>query len=318
MSDSATPVPTSPSVFAGSSAYPKDGPGPVLSIGNFDGVHVGHRWLLDKVVAKARSLGVPSCIYTFDPPPRVVLAPSLVRPRIVAWPERVRLLGEAGIDHVVVERFTRAFAQHPPAWFVDEILGHRLRPSAMVVGYDFRFGRARAGDIALIRTRLPELPIEQVDAHEVGGIVSSSRIREVVEAGDMETAQALLGRPHRIHGTVIPGDKRGRTIGFPTANIESAAELVPPAGVYAVRARIDGGRWQDAVANLGVRPTFDKDGFSIEVHLLDFRGDIYGAQVEVAFIARLRAEKRFADILELQAQIQRDVVDARARLAGRA
>jgi len=303
-----------PAVFAGSAAYPTSGPGPVVSIGNFDGVHLGHRWLLDKVVDRARALGVPSCIYTFDPPPRVVLAPSLVRPRIVAWPERVRLLGEAGIDQVVVERFTRAFAQHPPSWFVDEILGRRLRPSAMVVGYDFRFGRARAGDLALIRSRLPDLPIEQVDAHDVDGVVSSSRIRDLVEAGDMRTARRLLGRPHRIHGTVVPGDKRGRTIGFPTANLESAAELVPPAGVYAVRARVDGGPWRDAVANLGVRPTFDKDGFSIEVHVLDFRGDIYGAQVEVEFLARLRSEQRFADILALQAQIRRDIEHARACL----
>jgi len=315
MSVSPASTGATPSVFAGSAAYPASGPGPVLSIGNFDGVHVGHRWLLDKVVERARVLGVPSCIYTFDPPPRVVLAPSLVRPRIVAWPERVRLLGEAGIDQVVVERFTRAFAQHPPGWFVDEILGRRLRPTAMVVGYDFRFGRARAGDLDLIRKRLPDLPIEQVAAQDVDGVVSSSRIRDLVEAGDMRTTRRLLGRPHRIHGTVIPGDKRGRTIGFPTANLESAAELIPPAGVYAVQARIDGGPWKDAVANLGVRPTFDKRRFSIEVHVLDFRGDIYGAQVEVAFIKRLRSEHRFADILELQAQIQRDIEHARAALA---
>lgn len=316
MSDTQPQAPRQPVVFAGSAAYPKDGPGPVLSIGNFDGVHVGHRHLLDQVVARARALGVPACIYTFDPPPRVVLAPSLVRPRIVDWPERVRLLGKAGIDQVVVERFTRAFAQHPPAWFVDEILGRRLRPSAMVVGYDFRFGRARAGDLDLIRARLPDLPIEQVDAHEQQGIVSSSRIREVVQSGDMRGARALLGRPHRIKGTVVPGDKRGRRIGFPTANLETAAELIPPAGVYAVRARVDRGAWQDGVANLGARPTFDKGGFSIEVHLLDFRGDIYGAQVEVAFVERLRAERRFADLVALQAQIRQDVEDARARLAG--
>lgn len=315
MPDSHTQTARTPRVFAGSAAYPKDGPGPVLSIGNFDGVHVGHQWLLEQVVARARELDVPACIYTFDPPPRAVLAPSLVRPRIAAWPEKIRLLGKSGIEQVVVERFTRAFAQHPPSWFVDEVLGRRLRPSAMVVGYDFRFGRARAGDLDLIRARLPDLPIHQVEAHQQGGIVSSSRIREVVAAGDMRAAQALLGRPHRIHGTVVPGDKRGRQIGFRTANLESAAELVPPAGVYAVRARIDGGAWLDGVANLGERPTFGEGGFNIEVHLLDFRGDIYGSQVELAFVDRLRPERRFADLLALQAQIRADVVTARERLA---
>lgn len=315
MSDSHPQAAGTPRVFAGSAAYPADAPGPVLSIGNFDGVHVGHRWLLDQVVARAQTLDVPACIYTFDPPPRVVLAPSLVRPRVVAWPEKVRLLGKAGIDHVVVERFTRAFAQHPPNWFVDEVLGRRLRPSAMIVGYDFRFGRARAGDLDLIRARLPGLPVEQVDAHEQDGIVSSSRIREAVAGGDMRGAQRLLGRPHRIHGTVVPGDQRGRRLGFPTANLETAAELLPPPGVYAVRARIDGGEWRDGVANLGARPTFDKGGFSIEVHLLDFRRDIYGSQVELAFVDRIRAERRFEGVDALLAQIRRDVATARERLA---
>ena len=315
MSDMHSTAAQTPRVFAGSAAYPTGGPGPVLSIGNFDGVHVGHRWLLDQVVERARRMGVPACIYTFDPPPRVVLAPSLVRPRVSAWPEKIRLLGKAGIDHVVVERFTRAFAQHPPSWFVDEILGRRLRPSAMVVGYDFRFGRARAGDLDLIRKRLPNLPLEQVVAHEQDGIVSSSRIREVVAAGDMRGSQRLIGRPHRIQGTVVTGDKRGRRIGFPTANLETDAELIPPAGVYAVRARIDGGPWRDGVANLGARPTFDKGGFSIEVHFLDFGRDIYGSQVQLAFVDRIRPERRFDGLDALQAQIHRDVETARERLA---
>ncbi len=306
-----------PTVFAGSAAYPPDGPGPVLSIGNFDGVHRGHRHLLDAVVRRARALGVPACIYTFDPPPRVVLAPGQHRPRILAWTDKVGLLGEAGIDQVVVERFTRAFAQHPPEWFVDEILGRRLRPAAMVVGYDFRFGRARAGGLDLIRARLPAVPIAQVDAHELDGVVSSSRIRDVVSTGDVAEGARLLGRPHFVRGTVVPGEQRGRRIGYPTANVETDAELVPPAGVYAVRARVDGGGEHDAVANLGVRPTFGGGAFSIEVHLLDWSGDLYGRELTVSFLDRIRGEQRFADAEALKQQIRLDVAAARGVLEAR-
>lgn len=308
---------STPTVFAGSAAYPPDGPGPVVSIGNFDGVHHGHRWLLGQVVDKARALGVPACIYTFDPPPRVVLAPGQHRPRILAWTDKVRLLGEVGIDHVVVERFTRAFAQHPPEWFVDEILGQRLHPSAMVVGYDFRFGRARAGGLDLIRKRLPDVPIEQVDAHQMDGVVSSSRIREVVAEGEVAEAARLLGRPHFVRGTVVPGEQRGRRIGFPTANVETDAELVPPAGVYAVRAQVDSGDVFDAVANLGVRPTFGGGAFSIEVHLLDWSGDLYGRELTVSFVQRIRGERRFADAEALKQQIRLDAEAARQAFGAR-
>jgi riboflavin kinase / FMN adenylyltransferase len=310
-----TPPSRTPAIFAGSSAYPSDGPGPVLSIGNFDGVHAGHRHLLAKVVARARAMEVPACIYTFDPPPRVVLAPAAHQPRILGWPDKVRLLAAEGVDQVVVERFTRAFAQHPPEWFVEEILGRRLRPSALVVGYDFRFGKARAGDLAMVKRLLPHVPVNHVDALQDEGTVSSSRIRESVLAGRVAEAGHLLGRPHFVKGTVVSGDKRGRKIGFPTANLDTAAELLPPIGVYAVRARIDGEGWRDAVANLGVRPTFGAASFSVEVHVLDYRGDLYGREVAVAFVERLRGEQKFSDVAALQDQIRLDVVAARGLLA---
>lgn len=305
-----------PEVFAGSASYPRPSPGPVLSIGNFDGVHLGHRYLLDRLVASARESGAPACVYTFEPPPRVILAPQQHQPRILAWPDKVHLLGEAGVDQVVVERFTRAFAQHPPEWFVDEVLGRRLGPRSIVVGYDFRFGRARVGDLAMIRARLPDVRIAQVAAHSVDGrVCSSSAVRELVGTGEVALAARLLGRPHLVRGTVVAGDQRGRSLGFPTANLESDGELLPAPGVYAVRARTLGAGWSGAVANLGLRPTFGRDAFRFEVHLFDFSGDLYGRELEVAFVGRLRDERRFADALALVAQIRADVGDARALLA---
>ena len=305
-----------PRIFAGSAAYPSEGPRPVLTIGNFDGLHQGHRHLVAQLVERARQIGVPSCVYTFDPPPRVVLAPTRHQPRIQTWPDKVRIMGELGVDQVVVERFTRAFARHPPRWFVEEILGRRVVPQALVLGYDFRFGSGRSGDVETLREALPNIPIEQVSALEMDGdIVSSSRIRGLVTQGSVAAAARLLGCPHVICGTVVSGDARGRTIGFPTANLESDAELFPAQGVYACRARTDGGAWRDAVANLGTRPTFDGRGFLVEVHLLDFSGNLYGTEMEVAFCTRIRGERTFDGSEELREQIVRDVEAARAALS---
>jgi riboflavin kinase/FMN adenylyltransferase len=304
-----------PEIFAGSASYPVPSPAPVLSIGNYDGLHQGHRHLLSHLVTQARALGAPAAVYTFDPPPRVVLAPQLHQPRIQSWPDKVRIMGELGVDQVIVERFSRAFAQHPPEWFVSEVLGRRISPQACVLGYDFHFGRARAGDINTLRTLLPETPIEQVSALQIDGeIVSSSRIRRAVAEGEVQVATRLLGLPHRIRGTVVSGDQRGRTIGFPTANLHTDAQLLPSNGVYAVHASVDGGKWLPAVANLGERPTFDGRRYLIEVHLLDFSADLYGHELQVGFIERLRPEQRFDGPDALAAQIRLDVQAARSSL----
>jgi len=305
-----------PEVIAGSAAYPLDGLGPVVTIGNFDGVHLGHRHLLERLVARARQAGAPAVVYTFEPSPRSVLAPSQVLPRILSWSDKVQLLGQAGVDAVVVEPFTRSFAQHPAEWFATEVLGHRLRTRALVVGYDFRFGRARAGDVALLRELLPALPVEQVEAARIGDqVVSSSTIRERVSAGDVALARELLGRCHFVRGTVVPGDQRGRTIGFPTANVETEAQLLPARGVYAVRVQVDGGPDLDGVANLGVRPTFDGDHVLLEVHLIEGAPDLYGRELRVGFVGRIRGEQRFPDADALVARIRQDVDAARALLA---
>ena len=312
-----------PVVFAGSAAYQRrarptpTAERPVLTVGNFDGVHLGHRSLLHEVVTAARARGAPACVYTFDPPPRSVLAPTPAQPRLTPWPERVRLLGQLGVDHVIVERFTRAFAQHPPSWFVDEILARRIDPVEIIVGYDFRFGRARAGDLRTVAERMPDVPSRAVEAMRLDDtILSSSAIRARIGAGDVEGAATFLGRPHRVRGVVVPGDQRGRTIGFPTANLECATEFVPATGVYAVWARIDGGAPLPAVTNIGVRPTFGADGpLRVEVHVLDWSGDIYGAEVDIAFVGRIRGELRFDGIDALTRQIRTDVAAARRVLA---
>lgn len=302
-------------LFAGSAGYVSPSPRPVLSIGNFDGVHRGHQHLLSRLCERAAELGAPSCVYTFEPPPRVVLAPQQHQPRILPWPEKFRLLGQHGVEHVVVERFTRAFAQHPAEWFARQLLGRRILPRALVVGYDFRFGKARAGDLAMLQKLLPDVPIEQVTALELDGeLVSSSRVRTLVREGSVERARELLGRPHTIRGTVVPGDRRGRTIGFPTANLETDSELLPSDGVYAVFACVDGGDPLPAVANLGVRPTFDGRRHLIEVHLIEGGQDIYGHELTVSFVSRIRDERRFPDVESLIARLHVDVSLAREAL----
>ncbi len=308
-----------PVVFAGSAAYLRQTSGqagPVLTIGNFDGVHRGHRALLGQVVDAARRRGVPACVFTFDPPPRSVLAPSQAQPRITAWPERVRLLGECGVDQVIVEHFTPAFAQHPPEWFVREVLGRRIRPVELVVGYDFRFGRARAGTLDTVAEGLPGVPVSSIAAvSDDSLVVSSSAIRRQVQSGDVRGAALLLGRPHQIRGVVVAGDQRGRQLGFPTANLSCASELLPAVGVYAVKVRVNGGDGQAAVANLGVRPTFGSGNeLRVEVHILDYRGDLYGQELDVLFVDRIRGESRFRSVDALVTQIRADIDAARGML----
>lgn len=300
-----------PIVIAGSAAFPADGPRPVLTVGNFDGLHLGHRHLIQALVRQAHHIGAPSAVYTFDPPPRVVLSPEGRTPRIQSWTDKVRIMGELGVDQVVVERFTPSFAQHPAQWFIDEVLRRRIQPIELVVGYDFRFGRGREGNVTTVREALPSIPVHQVEALQLNGdTVSSSRIRTAVGEGRVADASVLLGCPHRIRGTVVHGDARGRTIGFPTANLQTDAELMPADGVYAVRARSNGGEWLNGVANLGTRPTFDCIGFLMEVHLINFSGDLYGSEMEVEFVERIRGEAAFSGRDALVEQIRQDVARA--------
>ncbi len=218
-------------------------PGPVWTIGNFDGVHRGHRALL----ARARALAGrgPVCALTFDPSPRTVLRPDTVVPAIQSLDDRVRTLVEAGADHVVVEPFDRSYAGMDALTWARDVLVERLRASAVVVGWDFRFGRGRSGGLEALRAVVSG-PVEQVGGVTWDGVVvSSTRIRAAIADGRVADAAAWLARPHELVGPVVPGDGRGRTVGIPTANVAYATELVPPPGVYAVRAWIDGA-WRDA------------------------------------------------------------------------
>jgi riboflavin kinase/FMN adenylyltransferase len=306
--------PTATAVFHGSDTYEVPRPGPVVTIGNFDGVHLGHRSLLDATLAKAAAMGTVGAVYTFHPAPRDVLRPDNPIPRIQALDDKIARLHEAGIAHVVVEPFSREFGAHSAEWFAREILVGRLGASALVLGWDFRFGRGREGNVDKLREWL-DIDVAQVSPFErEGEVVSSSRIRQSVRAGRLEQAARLLGRPHELVGTVHHGDARGRELGFPTANIRCDTELLPPDGVYAVRVDVEG-VIMGGVANLGMRPTFEGTERRLEVHLFDFDGDLYGKRICVRLAGFVRGERAFSDAQSLVTQIRADAARARALLA---
>jgi riboflavin kinase/FMN adenylyltransferase len=286
----------------------------VVTPGNYDGVHLGHRALL--AAAHARAGGGRVVALTFDPHPAVVLAPDRAPPMLTTIARRTELFRALGADvHVV--RFDRTFAALTPEEFVDRVLVGELGARGVIVGPDFHFGRGRAGDADLLRalgsSRGFDVEIMQPVIAE-GDVVSSTRIRAALVAGDVALAARLLVRPHDVDGTVVRGDQRGRTIGVPTANLAPDPVLLPADGVYAVVGRELGtDEVLRGVANLGVRPTFGA-GRSIEAHFFDFDRDLYDRRVRVAFVARIRAEQKFGGIEALKAQIARDIDDARAAL----
>ncbi|MFT6818982.1 MAG: riboflavin kinase/FMN adenylyltransferase [Myxococcota bacterium] len=303
-----------PIVVPGSSAYRSPNEHPVVTIGNFDGVHRGHRVLVAAAVKHATALGVPACVYTFDPAPRDVLRPGNPVPRIQTLADKIRLLGTLGVDCVVVEPFTREFGRHGGKWFAEEVLTRRLGASAVVVGWDFRFGAGREGTVDALRDWMT-VPVTQVNALESDdGVISSSRIRGALAGGRVEEATALLARPHCVQGTVVHGDARGRTIGIRTANLENLTGLVPADGVYAVMARVGQVEYR-AVANIGSRPSFPGAGRSVEVHLLDIQTDVYDAHMTVHWHHRLRDERTFSSPADLVAQIGTDIAAARTLLS---
>ncbi len=303
--------------------------GCVLTVGNFDGLHLGHRALIAAVVARGRELGRPTALYTFDPHPRRVLFPDRAQPLLMTWDQLVAELGRLGIDFLVRERFTEAFAALSPDEFLRDVIAERLSPREVFVGRDFHFGKGRAGSGEMLAARGPQLGIRvsllaQVRAGDSD--VSSTRIRHALAGGDVADARLCLGRPYAVWGQVIEGERRGRTLGFPTANLAPDNEIVPRNGVYATRVRLfDPARPNTladeslpAVTNIGTRPTFQAGRVSIETHLLDWSGDLYGRRLALAFHARIREEKRFSGPQELAAQIARDAEQARQVLRGEA
>ncbi|MFO0847063.1 MAG: riboflavin biosynthesis protein RibF [Gemmataceae bacterium] len=294
--------------------------GGAVTVGNFDGVHCGHRELVAAARRWADRVGGPCVAVTFDPPPGAVLRPVAGLLPLTTLEHRAELLRAAGADHVVVLATDAGLLSLSPEAFFEDVVAGFFGARAVAEGYNFRFGRGRAGDTAALRQfcEAATIAFEEVSPLTVGGEpVSSSRVRAALVVGDVATAAELLGRPYRIDGTVVTGAKRGRTLGFPTANLGGVETLLPKEGVYAVRATV-GGATYPAAANVGPNPTFGEDARKIESHLIGFGGDIYGQPMSVEFVARLRDTRPFAGVGELSDQLRRDVEAAeRAATAGR-
>ena len=294
----------------------------VITIGNFDGVHIGHQALFHEVIEKADSIGGTSMAMTFEPHPARVLKQNNHPPLITLHEQKIELISSAGLDVLIVVPFTLIFASLPAEEFVKEILVGRIGMKVIMVGKDYSFGKNREGDINLLKTLAARLDFEvvvtdwiQASKNNLSDRISSTIIRELVTAGKVEKAQKMLGRHYQIKGTVTVGrDRGGKLLGFPTANINLYDELCPKNGVYAVTVELKDRKYK-GVANIGYSPTFDDHVFMVEVHILDFNENIYGQQFRVNFIRRIRDERKFSDVSELSEQIKKDVVKAREILS---
>ncbi len=287
---------------------------PVLTIGNFDGVHKGHLFIFDKVKDRAKAIGGQSAVMTFEPHPIRVVKPGNGPPLITPTKQKLDLISDAGIDVIFCIPFTRQFASISAEDFVQDILVQRLGIKEIVVGYDYTFGFKRQGNISLLQEMGEKLgfKVHVVDPIRLdNALVSSTSIRELVQEGNLSEAKKLLGRDYQISGTVVKGKNRGgRLLGFPTANLKLIDELIPKGGVYAVTAIINGKTYY-GVTNIGYNPTFGEEALSIETHLIDFSDNILGETIRVNFIKRLRDEKTYGSVEELAHQIALDVQEAK-------
>lgn len=306
--------------FRGHNALPRRLRSPVVAIGNFDGVHRGHAFIFAQARCLAQALEGEAVVLTFDPHPAKVLAPSAAPPLIAPQSRKLELIAATGIDVTVLEPFDRTFAARSAESFIEEVLAQGLGARHVVVGYDFTFGQKRSGTVQRLAELGPRhgFGVTIVAPVKVDGIIcSSTKVREFVLAGQVAQAASLLGRAPEVEGEVVHGDGRGRTIGVPTANVKSEAELLPKVGVYAGWAERlrDGRRWV-AATNVGTNPTFATgQHLRVESHLLDCQEDLYGERLRVGFVHRLRDEVRFDSREALVAQIRRDLEETRATLA---
>jgi riboflavin kinase/FMN adenylyltransferase len=288
-----------------------------VAIGNFDGVHLGHAQIVKRLLEVARQLGGPSVVFTFDPHPVRLLRPQEAPPPLTWTDRKAQLLGELGVDFMVAYPTDEALLQLSAEQFFSEIVEHRLAARALVEGPNFYFGRGRTGNIEVLRQLCDKsgLLLQVVPPVEIDGdYVSSSRVRRLITEGRVEEATHLLTRPYRLRGMVMHGVSRGHHLGFPTANIGAIDTVLPLSGVYAGRAITEEGESISAAINVGPNPTFGETNLKIEVHLIDWHGDLYGEPLEVDFLARLRDIQRFDGAEALAAQLERDVSAAR-RLA---
>ena len=296
-------------------------PGPVfLAIGVFDGVHLGHRAVIERALADAREAGGSTVVVTFDPHPVRVLRPDSAPRLLTSTPHKLRLIRALGVAHHLVIPFDPVFASTPPDEFIRQLAAAARPLRGICVGHQWSFGKGRAGNLEMLARLGGELGFEEVGVPAVqsdGRIVSSTLIRQAVESGDLAGAARLLGREYTILGTVVEGRRVGRTIGFPTANLSAHNEQFPPNGVYAVEVFQNGDAPRRGVANIGVRPTVNYAGGErlLEVHLFDFEGSLYGTDLEISFRQFLRPEAKFPSLDALRAQIGRDAEAARAALS---
>lgn len=297
------------------------GSGSAVTVGNFDGVHIGHQAMLDRVRESARARGLQNCVLTFEPHPRELFTPGQAPTRLTSLREKLELLAEYGVERTHVSRFSRAFASMPAADFVERVLVGTLGARWVLVGGDFRFGARRGGDVQLLRDMGQRHGFEVEVMPEVlhgNTRVASSAVREALRAGDLDAAKQLLGRAYTISGRVVHGDKLGRQLGYATANIRLEHNRAPFTGIFAVRLRGEGAGFEsgarNGVASLGVRPTVKASGAQpvLEVYLFDFKEEIYGESVRVDFLHKFRDEVKYVDLETLKQQIARDVADTRA------
>lgn len=284
---------------------------PVITIGNFDGVHLGHQKILKKTIQRAQALEGVSAVYTFYPHPIKVLNPVNEPLRINTFDEKVRLIESMGIDYLICENFTKQFAAQPPEEFVKKIICDRIHPGEIIIGHDYAFGKARKGTIELLKKmgEIFHFKVHIVDNITIKNIpVRSTTVRRLISLGKVSLAHKLLGRPYCLTGKVLRGKQR--RIGFPTANLSPGKNLIPKTGVYAIRAATPYGQF-NGIVNVGFNPTFDNEKLSIEAHIFDFNDNLYGKEISVFFIKRVRGEKKFHEVPALVRQIEKDIAFAK-------
>ncbi len=302
----------------------------VLTIGNFDGVHMGHQRIIKQVVSSAKRIKGTSVVMTFDPHPMRYLQPEKDLPLLTLCDEKAKIIEKLGIQILLCVKFDQSFASLEPEEFIKKILVDKLAVREIIIGKDYRFGKAKKGDVKLLKREGNKygFRVEVVTPVKIKGeIVSSSTIRTLIKKGEVKRVTDFLGRPYSIEGTVVRGTGRGSTIlGFPTANILSGAELIPKEGVYAVKVKIEESpagkkkkedRLLNGIMNIGTNPTFGNQELSLEVHILDFNEDILHKFIKVYFIERLRNEKKFSSPDALRKAIKRDIEKARLHLQGK-
>ena len=286
----------------------------VLTLGVFDGLHLGHQEIMRKVVERAKAVEATATAVTFDPHPRGVLHPDSAPPLLQTLDQRLANLEVLGIEQTIVIPFTREFSGQPAENFLSEVIHDRLHAKEVYLGKGFAFGKDRGGNIELLRSMSEKLGFvaDEVDEIRLRGMrISSSKIRKLLAEGYVNLARRMLGRPYGVEGVIIRGNRRGHTIGFPTANLKPHNRVIPRYGVYATATLIDG-TWRKSITNIGVRPTFESEADpSIETYVFDYDGDLYGDVLRVRFLHRIRDERKFKGIDELQAQIEKDSRRAR-------